>query len=121
MPSDETNEILFFEDHAAAQSLKSTWTRLASTYSCIIVKLTKEKLTIEPHWYAKWLISLLALDQCHEIPINKIKDIKEKGKWHGFGIVDVHFLTEDGDDRTISLYLKKYDRFADAAKNLLHR
>ena len=31
----DSNEVLFFEHHAAAQSLKSVWTRLASTYGCI--------------------------------------------------------------------------------------
>ena len=45
-PTMQTSEILFFEAHAAAQSLKNAWTRLASTYGCIKVLLTREKLTI---------------------------------------------------------------------------
>lgn len=120
MPNDVSDEILFYEEHASAQSLKSTWTRLASTYGCIEVTLTKQRLIIKAHWYAKWLINLLALDQCHEVPLSRIRDIKVKGKWHaGIGIVDVHFTTPEGDDRILSLYLRKHTKFADAAKALL--
>lgn len=119
MPNEEHDEILFYEDHAAAQSLKSTWTKLASTYGCIIVTLTPQGLAVKPHWYAKWLINLLALDQCHEIPLTNIRGITDKGKWHIFGIADVHFVTDEGDKRTISLYLKNHTKFIEAAKKLL--
>ena len=112
----EKIEVLFFEPYAAAQSLKSAWTRLASTYGCIMVVLSREMLTIKPHWFAKWLISLLRLDLCHEIPITKIRGITEMGKWFTYGKVELHFVTEDGENQKILLYLKKYREFIDMIK-----
>lgn len=52
----DSSEELFTENHVAARSLKSAWTRLASTYGCIMVVLTRSTLTITPHRFAKWLI-----------------------------------------------------------------
>jgi hypothetical protein len=115
----DRNEVMFFEHYAAAQSLKSVWTRLASTYGCIMVVLSRETLTIKPHWFAKWLISPLGLDLCHEIPITKIRGVKEMGKWFSYGKVEVHFKTVDGEDRRILLYMKDYRKFIDKASNAI--
>jgi len=117
----DSNEVLFFEAYAAAQSLKSVWTRLASTYGCIIVVLSRETLTIKPHWFAKWLISLLGLDLCHEIPIANIRGVTEMGKWFSYGKVELHFVTIDGENRRILLYMKKYRQFIDTARNAIHQ
>lgn len=113
---DRTEE-MFFEHYAAAQSMKSVWTRLASTYGCIMIVLSRESLTIKPHWFAKWLISLLGLDLCHEIPITNIIDVKEMGTWFRYGKVEVHFKTVDGEDRRILLFMKKYREFIDKVTN----
>ncbi len=115
----DSNEVLFFESYAAAQSLKSAWTRLASTYGCIMVVLYSETLTIKPHWFAEWLISLLRLDLCHEIPITNIRGVTEMGKWFSFGKVELHFVTIDGDNQRILLYMKKYREFIDTANNVI--
>ena len=40
------DDVLFFEHHAAAQSLKNMWTRLASTYGGIMVVLSRKNLVI---------------------------------------------------------------------------
>ena len=109
----QSNEVLFFEQHAAAQSLKSFWTRLASTYGCIMVVLTRKNLTIKPHWFARWLISLLGLDLSHEIPITNIRGVIETGKWFNYGKVELRFETPQGEDRRIWLYLKKSGEFID--------
>lgn len=76
----ESNEMLFSEHYAAAQSLKSAWTRLASTYGCIMVVLSRKTLTIKAHRFANWLISPLGLDLRHEIPITNIRRVTEMGK-----------------------------------------
>ena len=115
------NDVLFFEPYAAAQSLKNVWTRLASTYGCIMVVLSREMLTIKPHWFAKWLISLLDLDLCHEIPITKIRDVTEIGKWFRYGKVELHYVTIDGENQKILLFLKKYREFIDTAKTAIYQ
>ena len=117
----EKIEVLFFEPYAAAQSLKSAWTRLASTYGCIMVVLSRETLTIKPHWFAKWLISPLGLDLCHRIPITSIRGVTEVGKWYSCGKVELRFVTIDGEDRRMLLYMKKYREFIDTAKNATHQ
>ncbi len=113
----DSDEVSFFEDYAAAQSLKNGWTRLASTYGCIKVVLSRRTLTIKPHWFARWLISPLGLDLCHEIPITNIRGVTEIGKWISYGKVELHFETLDGKDRRILLYMKKYREFIDKATN----
>ena len=117
----DSNEVLFFEPYAAAQSLKNVWTRLASTYGCIMVVLSREMLTIKPHWFAKWLISLLCLDLYHEIPITNIRGVTEMGKWFSYGKVELHFVTIDGENQRILLYMKKYREFIDAVKNVIYQ
>ena len=117
----DSNEVLFFEHHAAAQSLKSVWTRLASTYGCIMVVLSRKKLMIKPHWFAKWLINLLGLDLSHEIPITNIKGVMEMGKWFGYGKVELRFETLEGEDRRILLYMKKYCEFIDKTTNAINQ
>ena len=117
----DSNEVLFFEHYAAAQSLRSVWTRLASTYGCIMVVLSPSTLTIKPHWFAKWLISPLGLDQCHEIPISNIRGITEVGKWFSYGKVDLRFETVEGEDQRILLYMKKYREFIDKTTNAIYQ
>ena len=117
----DSNEVLFFESYAAAQSLKNAWTRLASTYGCIMVVLSQKTLTIKPHWFAKWLISPLYLDLHHEIPITNIRGTTEMGKWFSYGKVELHFVTKDGEGRRILLYMKKYHEFLDTVKNAIHQ
>jgi hypothetical protein len=114
-------EVLFFEHHAAAQSLKSAWTRLASTYGCIMIVLSRKKLTIRPHWFAKWLISLIGLDLNHEIPITRIRGIMEMGKWFSYGKVELRFETAEGEDRRLLLYMKKYREFVDKATKAINQ
>lgn len=116
-----SNEVLFSESYAAAQSLKNAWTRLASTYGCMTIVLSRETLTIKPHWFAGWLISPLALDLCHGIPITNIKGATEMGKWFSYGKIELHFVTIDGESRRILLYMKKYHEFINTLKNAIHQ
>lgn len=115
------DELLFCEHHAAAQSLKNAWTRLASTYGCMMVLLSRETLTIKPHWFAKWLIIILGLDLYHQIPIANIRSVEEKGKWFRYGKAELHFVTIDGESQRILLYIKKYRDFIDTVNNAVHR
>ena len=117
----DSNEVLFFEHYAAAQSLKSAWTRLASTYGCMMIVLSPKELIIKPHWYAKWLIGLLQLDLCHTIPITSIRDVIERGKWFSYGTVELHFQTVEGKDQKIMLFMKKYREFIDKVTSAIHR
>lgn len=117
----DRNEVLFTEPYAAAQSLKNDWTRLASTYGCIMVVLSRETLTIWPHWFAKWLISLLGLDLCHKIPITNIRGVTESGKWFSYGKIELHFVTTDGKNQRILLYMKKYQEFIGTVKNAMYK
>jgi hypothetical protein len=115
----DSNDVLFFEPHAAAQSLKSVWTRLASTYGCMMVAVSRETLRIKPHWFARWLITPLCLDLSHDIPVTNIRGVTEMGEWYGRGKVELHFMTMRGEDRKLLLYLKKYREFMDAARNAI--
>ncbi len=109
----DSNEVLFLEHHAAAQSMKNAWTRMASTYGCMMVVLSQKTLTINPHWFANWLISPLGLDLSHEIPITNIRRVTEMGKWFSYGKIELHFETLEGEDKKILLYMKNYREFMD--------
>ena len=107
----DSNDVLLCENYAAAQSLKSVWTRLASTYGCMMIVLSRKTLTIKPHWFANWLISLLHLDLRHEIPLASIGSVKEIGTWYKYGKVELNFRTLDGKDQKILLYMKRSREF----------
>jgi hypothetical protein len=117
----DSNEVLFCEHYAAAQSLKNAWTRLASTYGCMMIVLSRETLLIKPHWFAKWFISLFHLDLCHEVPISSITSVTEMGKCSGYGKVELHFLTGQGEDKKILLFMKKSREFCDKATSVIRR
>ena len=109
----DANEVLFRENHAAAQSLKSAWTRLASTYGCMMVVLTRSTMTVRPHWFAKWLIMPFRLDLCHEIPVASIIRVSHAGMWCEHGKVELHYRTAGGKDRGMLLYLRNYRELLD--------
>ncbi|MDY6791884.1 MAG: hypothetical protein SWH54_11525 [Thermodesulfobacteriota bacterium] len=117
----DRNDVLFFEPYAAAQSLKNVWTRMASTYGCIMVVLSRETLIIKPHWFAKLLINLLCLDLYHQIPINNIKSVTQIGKWFGYGKVELYFVTGSGEKQKILLYMKKYHQFIDTVQTAMRQ
>ncbi len=115
----KNSELMFCEYHAAAQSLKNGWTRLASTYGCMMIVLSGNRLLIKPHWFAGWLITLLCLDLNHEISISDIRDVKKTGKWFSYSKVEIHFRSTDGTDKRVLLYLKKSHEFIDKLTSLL--
>ena len=115
-----SSEVLFIENKVSAQSLKNAWTRLASANGCIKVVLTLRTLAIKPPGLAKWLIRLLGLDLCHEIPISNIRGVEERGKWRSYGKVEVHFMTVKGEDKKIVLYMKKYSEFIEKVNSAIH-
>ena len=83
----ENSRVLFFENYTAAVSMKNSWTRMASTIGCIKIILTPGRLTVKPHWYAKWLIIPLQLDLCHDIPVSSIRSIRETGTWFSWEFI----------------------------------
>ncbi|RLB36721.1 MAG: hypothetical protein DRH12_15370 [Deltaproteobacteria bacterium] len=115
----DRENVLFGEHHAAGQSLKNSWTRLASTYGCLRVTLSRNLLVIKPHWFAKWPIALLCMDLSHEIPIESISDVTEIGEWFNYTKVQVRFRSEGGEDKTILLYLKNGRDFVDKLQGLI--
>ena len=117
----DDNDVHFSEHHAAAQSLKNRWTRLASTYGCIMVVLSRKNLVIKPHWYARWLLSLLCLDLNHEIPVANIRGVADMGKWYNYGKVELRFKTVGGEERKIWLYMKKCREFVDKTTNAINQ
>jgi hypothetical protein len=111
--------MLFFESNAAAQSQKNNWTRLASTFGCISIALSKDMLIVKPHWFAIWMITALGLDLNHEIPVSQIKGVTQTGNWFGYGMVEVDFMTDANESRTLLLYLKKDSDFIEAVNSMI--
>ena len=112
-------EMLFLETNAAAQSLKNAWTRMASTYKCMQIRLTEKQLTVRPLPIIGWLTKLLGLDLYHTIPVNRIRAVEDSGKWFSHGKVRVEF-ERDGADHGLLLYLKKYDEFRDRFEGIIN-
>jgi hypothetical protein len=114
-------DILLIENHAAAQSLKNGWTRLASTYGCMKIALSRKKVTIKPHWFASWLIRLLRLDLYHEIPLESIRTVDEIGRWYSYGKVQLKFQISNENDRKILLYMKRSAEFVEKLSRTMHQ
>jgi hypothetical protein len=113
-------EELFFEPAASAQSLKSVWTRMASTYKCIEVHLTREQLIIKPRWFIGWMIKLLGLDLYHAVPTDHIQSVESTGKWFSYGKVHVKYR-KNRTDHSILLYLKKHEEFLEKIRKITDR
>lgn len=109
---------LFLEVDAAAQSLKSGWTRLASTYKSVRVELTEGVLEIQPRWYISALARLLLLDLHHRIPVDAISAVEETGTWYSHRKVEVTYRRSDGQERTVRLFLRKGTEFIAALEAL---
>ncbi|MBW2055949.1 MAG: hypothetical protein JRH07_17950 [Deltaproteobacteria bacterium] len=103
--------LLFFEPAAAAKSLKNRWTRMASTYGSIQVSLSRDCLSIRPRWPIKWLTSILQLDLDHTISTSQIKAVENMGERMGRGKILITFVTVEGTEREVLLYLKKHGEF----------
>ena len=116
-----TEEIVFLETHAAAQSMKNAWTRMASTYQCIQVSLTRDLLIVRPHWLIGWIIFLLHLDLHHKILIEHIKSIKSKGSWFGYDKVEVVFSGNSDGENRILLYLKRHEELLSKLEERLEK
>ena len=108
-------ELLFHESSAAAQSMKNFWTRMASTYKCMEIRLTPAQLSIKPRWFLHGLIKLLGLDLHHTIPTNRIRAVENRGKWLNYDKVQIRFEREEADHK-ILLYLKNGNEFCDILK-----
>lgn len=113
-------EELFFETSASAQSLKNFWTRMASTYKCIEVHLTREQLIIRPRWFIGWMIKLLGLDLYHVLPTDQIQTVESTGKWLGYGKVHIKYK-KNGINHSILLYLNKHDEFLDKIRQVIEK
>ena len=46
-------DLLLCEHYAAAQAMKNARARLASTYGCMMIRLSPKTLVIKTHWFAK--------------------------------------------------------------------
>lgn len=106
----------FVEKTAAAQSLKNRWTRMASTYGCMVIRLDRDNLTIKPRLLIGWLIKLLCLDLHHIVPRDQIRSAENRGKWLNYGKVEICFAKE-GSEHRILLYLKKHAEFLEKLKH----
>lgn len=114
-------EIIFSEDTAAARSLKSSWTRTASTYDCIQVVLSREHLIVKPRKLPGVLIRILLFDLNHVIPNHKITSVEKIGDELGYGRIRVEFSTDHGDHPGVELYLKNADAFLDQIQVVIRR
>jgi len=110
-------EALFVESSAAAQSQKNLWTRMASTYGCMQICLTREHLIIKPRWFIGWLIKLLGLDLFHVVPTSRIQKVERSGRWFNAEKILVSFK-KNGSEHKILLYLKKHKAFLDQIKQI---
>jgi hypothetical protein len=111
---------LFFESAAAAQSLKNAWTRMASTYKCMEVRLTRSQLCIKPRWFVGGLIKLLGLDLHHTIATDRIRSVESREKWFNYGKVRIRF-ERDNAECEILLYLTNAGEFCDILKQVTNR
>jgi hypothetical protein len=113
-------EVLFFESAASAQSQTNFWTRMASTYRCVEIRLTRERLIIKPRWFIGWMTRLLGLDLYHEVPTDQIQDVRSSGTWFSYGKVLLRFM-KNGREQEILLYLKKVNEFLDTMRPMIKK
>ncbi len=111
-------ELIFLEGNAAALSLKNGWTKLASTYGCMVVSLSQRHLIVKPRKSLDWLIKLFNLDLDHTILVGEITSIEKKGKSLGYREIRISFRNAEYQERVLLLYLRQYEKFLTAMKHL---
>jgi hypothetical protein len=101
-----SDEVLFSESAAAAKSLRSWWTRMAATYQCIDVQLTRSHLAVTPRRLVGWVIDLLGFDLRHRVPVERIVAVRDEGEWLGHRKVSLTFERHGGRGELL-LYLRR--------------
>ena len=113
------NDLLFTDSHAAAQSQRNRWTRLASTWRSIRITLTPETLVVMPQPLVKWLTVLLGLDLCHEVAVGDILAVRSLGEESGYGKIEIAFRAPEGGEKRLLLWLENGRSFIDAVQDVI--
>jgi hypothetical protein len=114
-------EIVFAEHTAAARSLKSSWTRIASTYDSIHVVLSREHLIVKPRRLLAGVISVLKLDLDHVIPTHRITTVEPERVYLSYTLIRIGFETDDGPHEGLDLYLRNPNEFLEQIDTILRR
>jgi hypothetical protein len=114
-------DVIFFEGTAAARSLRSRWTRLASTYDCIQVILSLEHLIIRPRLLLAALIRVLRLDLDHVVPTAQISGLERTGRFLSYGKLVVRFTSGSGEPAAVELYLREAEGFMEQIDRVMRR
>jgi hypothetical protein len=85
------------------------------------VALSRDRLLVQPHWFAKWLAVALCLDLSHEIPVASIERVEESGEWRRYGRVEIRFRAAEGGEGRLLLYLREHRQFVEAVRGIVGR
>jgi len=110
-PDVSENDIMFSEKTASGRSHKSIFTRYGGANNCLKIIITNEEL-----WITSWFpFSLLIekFDLEHRIKKDQITDIEQLKKMTKNSFI-IHFKTDDNSEKTIELYPKDSNAFAQA-------
>ena len=104
------SRVLFKEPYVAVKSMKSWYTRSASTMGCLHVTVTQRELITSLHLFAFW-IKPLKLDLEHIIPLQKITAAENLGSVLFYDAVKVEFRDKSNHPQHIHIYMRKSDGF----------
>ena len=111
---------LFQEKYAMAQSQKSLWTKMVSTWKCINVTLTSTRLRVKLHGLFGWLVKPVGADLDHMIPVSDIKSAEKRRNVLGYTEISVVFSLQSGGERELLLYLKRGEEFLNFLNSIMY-
>lgn len=108
-PSKPKN-FLFYEGWASGHSNRSILTKLGGAQNCLAVAVLPNILVIQPRFPFNLMFLPEIYDLEYEIPRVNILSVKVKRPIFGKS-VEIEFRGSDGNIRSVSLYLRKMDKF----------
>ncbi|MBN2586092.1 MAG: hypothetical protein JXA64_05700 [Candidatus Fermentibacteraceae bacterium] len=110
--------ILFQERYAMAQSQKNVWTKMVSTWKCIVVSLSSTNLQIGLHGLFGLLVKPFGADLEHTVPLTCVISAEKKGRLIGYDEISLVFSLPSGGRRELLLYLKRGEEFLSLLNSL---
>lgn len=110
LPQASDADIVFSESFASASSDKNFFTKMGGASKVLKVIVNQTHLATGTFFPFNLFGEIADIE--HLIPISEIKDISQRGK-----MVFISFITEDGEERTLSIRLRKTEEFLHALKS----
>jgi hypothetical protein len=114
LPAIDPVAVLYRESGASGSSHKNFLTRLGGARGCLVVTATSHEIDVRPHFPFNLMFLPEIYDLQYRISVQQIRNIERVKHWIGKDSIKIDFIENDGNNKTIELYLSNTDKFLDS-------